>query len=238
MTDDADQKSAAVYVAWTTFNNTLSTLAKVMPKKIDKSTFTGQSGGVQNQLMAGYKFLGLIAEDGTPLPALQSVAVADEAIRKERIKKVLEQRYAALFALGLDSTTPDQLNSTMASAYKVSGDTKEKAVRFFMSAAEYAGIPISPYLKKAAGSVSSSSRKRRTPGRTTMNGADDDGGENETDTPPPKGTSKTIALKSGGHTLTVSTTAGLFDTGEDDRKFLFDLIDRLITYERANEQAD
>ena len=48
--------------------------------------------------------------------------------------------------------------------------------------------------------------------------------------------SKTITLKSG-HTLTVSTTAGVFDTGEDDRKFLFDLIDKLNAYERANEKS-
>ena len=60
------------------------------------------------------------------------------------------------------------------------------------------------------------------------------------DQPPGKakpGTSKTITLKSG-HTLTMATTAGLFDSGEDDRKFLGDLIDKLNTYARANEPTE
>lgn len=231
---------AAVYVGWTTFANSLDSLAIGIPNVIDKSVFPGQSGGVQSQIMAGLKFLGLIDDDGKPSAQLHALATTDESARKAALKKILQERYADLFALDLTKATSAQLYEKMAEAYNVTGDTREKAVRFFLAAVKYAELPLGRFLHEAKAATGGATRKRRPTGKARDNG--DDVGDGDEDEPPPPakpatGTSKTITLKSG-HTLTVSTTAGLFDTGEDDRKFLFDLIDKLIAYERANEQAD
>jgi len=47
----------------------------------------------------------------------------------------------------------------MEESYNVSGDTVEKAVRFFVSALNYAGIAVSPLLKKAGSNGAGGSKK-------------------------------------------------------------------------------
>lgn len=51
--------------------------------------------------------------------------------------------------------------------------------------------------------------------------------------PPPAGTSRSVALASGG-TLTVSASMDVFGFSPDDRTFVFDLIDKLLKYEKDN----
>jgi hypothetical protein len=47
------------------------------------------------------------------------------------------------------------------------------------------------------------------------------------------GTAKSVTLKSGG-VLTLSATLDLFALNAEDRKFVFELIDKLDTYEKAS----
>jgi hypothetical protein len=236
---DESKTQAAVYVAFATLNHALDDLAQGMPNVVDRSAFPGLSGGVQNQLLAGMRFLGLIDDAGRPQPALDKVAVSDTDARKAALREILEAKYKEIFALDLLKLTPAQLKDCMAESYNVSGDTRDKAVRFFLSAVQFVGLPVSRYLGQAKSASPASPRKRRAPTRT-RNGSEEveeeEGEEEENGTPTSKGTGKTIKLKSG-HTLTVSTTAGMFDTTEDDRKFLFEIIDKLNAYERANEST-
>ncbi len=122
------------------------------------------SWNVQNQLFTGMKFLGLTNDSGKPLGALVGLVSDEERRRKERLSGILHERYAELFKLDLVKSSPLQIQQAMGEHYGVSGDTLEKAMRFFVTAAEYCGIPMSPLLagKKADGTVT---RKRRGLGR-------------------------------------------------------------------------
>jgi hypothetical protein len=229
----AEEKSA-VYVPWATFLNALDQLAQGIPNRIDRSVFPGFSGAVQAQLLAGFKFLGLTTEDGTPTPAMNSVAVSDPAARKHGLNVIIQNRYSELFDLDLTKATPSQLSERISEAYSVQGDTKKKALRFFLSAVGYLDLPISPLFKveKSAGSASVTTRRRRVTGRSKAT------------TPPaetPKGrssgTSRTVALRSGG-SLTLSADVDIFGLAADDREFVFKVIDTLEAYANGDDEEE
>ena len=245
MNDEAKDK-AAVYVSWKTFNGILDSLAEGIPSRIDKSVFVGQSGGVQSQLMAGLKFLNLIADDGTPTAALKAIAVNDEKARKEALQKVLKTAYADLFDMDLTAITSGQLYEQMGKAYSCSGETREKAIRFFLAAVQYAGLPLGRLLLQAKAATGGLPRKaRRTTTRTRTNGdleeGDDDGSEDDggvVDEKPSAGNrmGRTVPLRSGG-SVTVSAVVDMFSASEEDRAFLLHLVDKLKEYELAGSKA-
>lgn len=235
----ADDSIAAVYVAWPTFKNAVENLAQGVPNQVDRSTFPGLSWGVQSQLLSGFKFLGLITADNRPTDALHALAVADEGARKDKLKAILQDKYADIFALDLTKATPNQLNEKMGSSYGVMGDTREKAIRFFLAAAQYTGVPVSRFLAKPApGAAAATNGNRATRGRRTTRPRPSPASNPQSDQTPtaPPGTSRAVQLKSGG-TLTLAATLDLFSLSADDRKFVFELIDKLEDYAKNNSDA-
>lgn len=226
-----ETQAAAVYVSWTTFKSALEQLAQGVPNIIDRSNFPGLSGGVQSQLLAGLKFLGLINDEGRPTSALHALAVPEESVRKERLKEVLQQRYAALFALDLLKTTPNELSSTMGTMYNVTGDTREKAIRFFLFAVTYVGIQVSRLFGPMGTPSSNGVRaKRRTTPRSKV--APPPADDEADDPPASQGPKRSVNLKSGG-SLTLSATVDFFSLSQDDRTFVFALIDQMDKYEKG-----
>ena len=230
MADD-ERQVAAAYVGSTTFFTSLNQLANaVVPNRIDRTAFPGFAGGVQSQILSAYRFLGLINGDSKPTPALHALAVKDEAARKVALAKILRERYSALFALDLLKVTPGELSEAMAGEYGVGGETKEKAVRFFLSAATYAGIAVSPLLAKVKGPTGPGGpRKRRQQPRPKLVSSDAD---IEEDLDPEAGEFVVIRLQSGG-TLKLSASTRFFELERSDRDFVFALLDKLREYERA-----
>ena len=228
-----DENAAAVYVSWLTFLNALTSLAQGLPNQIDRSSFPGLSGGVQSQLFAGLKFLGLITDDGKPTAQLHSLAVPDESARKLALKSILEECYADLFALDLAKTTPKQLADCMADSYNVTGDTKDRAVRFFLQAATYVGIPLSRYLRVPGASTPTQQRVRRRVGSAKPKLVSNDepvaGATTAT-----AGARRVITLESGG-TLSLIASIDLFQLTPSDRTFVFGLIDAFEKYEKDRQ---
>jgi hypothetical protein len=236
---NGDNGRSAAYGSWGTMKNAFDGLAQGVHHRIDRTAFPGMSGGAQTALLAGLRFLGLINADGTPTPALHSLAVPDESARKKQIEAVLREKYADLFALDLTKVTPALLEERMGESYNVSGSTRDKAVRFFLQALEYLEIPVSPLFKKVAASAPGATRKRRAVQRPKAGGEPligDDEDEGDDDEPPAPGTSRTVSLRSGG-TLTVSASMDVFKLSVSDRGFVFGLIDKLDEYEQGNTKA-
>lgn len=223
------EQRAAVYVSWATFKNSVEQLAGGLPNRIDRTVFPSMAGGVQSQLLAGFRFLGLIDEDDHPTDQLKKLAVPNEAGRREVLKAVLEARYSELFSLDLTRATPAQIDERMSESYGVAGDTRRKAVRFFLAAVEYVGIEVSPLLSKTTGKKNGNGKtiRRRTSRRRSRS--------EERPPPPPSdsGSSKEIHLRSGG-TLRILASLDLFSLEPSDRAFVFELIDRLDEYERKS----
>lgn len=233
-----EETSAATpaYLPFKTLTNTFDTLADNVPNRIDKSAFPGQSGSGQYQLMLAFKFFGLINDDGKPMPILHELATRDEAKRKAALKKLIDQKYAPLIALNLMKTTPAEFAEKMTEVYNITGDTRLKATRFFLNAAEYLGIAVSPLLlrdkTKPVGNGATTKRKRTTKPRQEE--VDDDVADSDYESTVSGAESRSVTLRSGG-TLTVSATTKFMALSASDRKFVFDLIDKLEAYETQDK---
>jgi hypothetical protein len=227
------------YIPWKTFTNTLDGLAKSMPNRIDRSAFPGQSGAGQNQLLIAFRFFGLINDEGKPTPTMLALAVTDEAARKNALRKIVEQKYAPLFALNLTKTTPSEFAETMTGVYNVTGDTRLKATRFFLAALEFLDIQVSPLLlrdkTKSLGNGTPTRRRRTTRPRLLDEGNEEED-EQEDEAQPQAGESRSVTLKSGG-TLTLSASTKFVALSASDRKFVFDLFDQLTAYENRDNEV-
>jgi antitoxin component of MazEF toxin-antitoxin module len=226
-------KQAAAYVSFKTFLNSIEQLSRAeIPNVIDKTVFTGMAFSVQNQLFAGMRFLGLIDDKSKPTKELEDLAVSDEGSRKKKLKEILHAKYADLFALNLKKATPDELVKKMGESYNVSGDTREKAARFFVSAAAYVGTELSSLLDSAKKTNGGGPGRPRTKRRTSRSDADFELKRNTL----PAAESRAVTLSSGV-TLTLSSSSGLFSMAPKDRKFVLDLIEKMEAYEQENASS-
>lgn len=233
---DSEQKLSPAYVSFKTFLNAIERLEHGLPDHIDKSLFHSLAGGIQTNLMRAFRFLDLITADGSVLPPLRQLVESTEEQRPHVLGEILKQRYAKVMALDLMKCSPHQFTEAM-KAYGIQGDTLQRAVWFFVTAAKFSGISMSPHLLKGlkAHNVAGTRRKRNggaVGAREQDN--DEDEIEDEEQQQPPSGTSKTVELRSGG-SLTVTASVDLFAMSAEDRSFVFKLIDDLQAYQKLSE---
>lgn len=227
MADD-DKEVGAAYVGWSTFKKALDALPQGLPNQIDRSVWKTQSWGTQSQLVTAFKFLGLTDDKGKPSPPLvELVEIKDEEERKPKLAAIFRERYADLFALDLTKATPDQLDKAMG-GYRVTGETREKAIRFFLSAILYLEIPVSKFLQPATGNgavttKSHKPRKQREAATPPSNAA------------PAPSNARVFKLRTPGGELTISTKPDFLALVAADRKLLFDLMEKVEGYEGATE---
>lgn len=202
------------YVPFKTFFTALDTLERGIPNQLDRSVWPSYSGAIQGQLLAAFRFLGLMDEDHRPTAALRELAADGE--RRPALRRLLEKHYQRVVALDLTRTSPRQLEEAMRE-YGVSGATHKKAVSFFLQAAQYAGLPLSVLLKAKTRSSGFGHRRGAIPAEAA--------GAKAAVAP----MTKTVRLKTGG-TVTLTASLDLFSLGAEDRAFVFDLIDRLQQY--------
>lgn len=137
------------YVAYRTFCNSLNKLQeRGVPGRIDASVFAGQSGSGIAALLAAYKYLGLMEENGAPSEALKGLVAAKEGERGPLMRQLLESRYDFLDAPHMDlaNATTQQVESVFRER-GITGSTITKAVSFFLSAAQDAGMSVSKHIK-------------------------------------------------------------------------------------------
>ena len=146
----ADERKAAVYVAFNTFQTALETLNQGLPPRIDTSVWPNLAGGVRGHLITAFKFLGLIDADGDVRPDLERLVVAKADHRKAVLREIIERSYPLIVEIGQTNASSMQLAEAMRE-YNVKGDTLEKAVRFYLQAAAYCGLPVSRLWKKSKG---------------------------------------------------------------------------------------
>jgi hypothetical protein len=163
-TDVVEEAKAptAPYISFRTFLNLLDKLhSGGVPQHIDRHYWgVFLAGSTGQQVMAALRFLGLITPENKPTPMLERLV--DPTERKAALKELLDERYAGLSERGVDvsRTTPGYLERAFGELYNVDGETRRKAVTFYVHAAQFADIPLSQH-------VTAKTRQRRAPtGRT------------------------------------------------------------------------
>jgi Family of unknown function (DUF5343) len=242
-------KNVPVYLSFKTFQSAIDTLrAHGLPKKIDRTAWDSRSGADQTQILSAFKFLGLIDDNENTQESLQRLkdAAEDSDEEKKVLSELLRTRYAKVFALDLKTATPGQLAEAIGS-YGATGTTRERAVRFFIKAARYCGIPMSPrFVREASASTASTTASNVPPkvpnGHRTRRRKRATGG---LETPPPPvlpgehGTAmRTIALPVAGGTLTISGTFNPFSLVGEERTLVYLIIDKMNEYQQKSRSDD
>lgn len=226
---EASKADAAPYLPFRTFLSALEAFTTHgVPPLVDRSIWHTQPGGTQGLIMSALRFFDLIDQENRPTPHLQRFVSASVDDRPQVIREMLERGYADLIEQDLTKMTAKMLDDAIEN-YGVSGQTKKKAITFFLQAAKISELPLSSFLLTQIRTSSGVRRRRGVNGRGKE--AVDDQNMIQSDGPTPtRGSSKTVQLCDGG-TLTLTVSVDVFALNSEDRTFVFDLIDRLREYE-------
>ncbi len=236
MAREAEVKIA--YVPFKTFLTALDTLRQGIPDPLDRSVFRGQSGSTQSMLISSLKALGCVDDADHPQPVL--ARLVDGGQRKSALEEVLRDKYQGVLGLGLTATQQQFDNAFR--EYGVSGDTHKKAKSFFLQAAHMVGLKLSPYVggARVAGGENTSPpraprRRKRTSGPASP-GSPDQGSRPSVGIAA-GGSTKSVALKGGAGTVTLTVSINPYELDDADQNFVFGLIKSLKEYEKANTPA-
>ncbi len=227
MTEETPKLSPP-YLAFRTFLGSVEALENVIPKRIDRGIWRSSSGAIQGQIMIAYRFLGLLDDQDKPTSLLHQLVDAQGEDRKKIIEGMIEKAFHKLIAHDLTKMTPKILDEEMGH-FGITGDTRRKAVTFFLQAAKYVELPLSPFLLKQVRNTSGTRRKRNP--RVAR--------EKSLSSQPQveKGNSRVVHLRSGG-SLTLVISADIWAMPLNDRDFVLSLIDKVQQYEKQQKQKE
>jgi hypothetical protein len=223
------------YIPFQTLLTFLDELAaNDIPPRIDRTMLGHMSGTTQSFLLATLRSLGLIGDNLDVQPELEALAL-DSSGRPERVGGLLRRYYPEQIRLGQATATAGQLQESFRE-YGLSGDTVRKAIRFFLHAADYAGIKLSPYFGTATTTAATAGRQggRR---RAAKAKASPPRNVEPSVTSPGVSHRHTVAFRSGGN-VTLEVSVNLFDLGTDDREFVLALIDSVRGYDSHSNTGD
>lgn len=160
--------STPPYVPFKTFLGFLEKLEQLVPPRIDRSFLNRYySGTMGSLLLTALRFLGLIEGEDNRVTAELEQLVNEKEARKQSLKQLLHDRYAPVFAdIGdLSKATHGLLEQSFKQRYKVDGETRRKAISFFVHLAQETDTPVSMYVRTATNpGPRAASRKTRQNG--------------------------------------------------------------------------
>jgi hypothetical protein len=231
MADETKKITPAAYLPFKTFLSSIEALEHGLPKRLDRTVWRSQSGNAQGQIMMALRFFGLLTDSDEPTPALHRLVEGKDK-RQEQIAALLRHSYRSILDADLTKMTPRMLEQAM-EEYNVTGDTRRKAVGFFLRAAKYADLPMHPLLLAQTRERSAIRKKRKVAPRTAASGV-----ENSSPAPEDQSVSqsrRTIFLRGGG-TVSLIIAADPFSLDTEDRQFLFELVDKIQGYKNNNPE--
>jgi hypothetical protein len=212
------------YLPFSSFLTALDQLSQALPTEIKKNVFPYHSGALQGQLIGALRFLDLIDEEGLPKGKKLERLALEKTVpsRRANLRPLIKSAYSEVLKIDLAKMTPSQLDSAF-EKYGVSGDTKKKAKTFFIKAALFSELAVSPLLTRRS-RVSTGARKRKLATHSaTSSGIDMNLIENR------EGAAKSLQLKNGV-TLTIIVKGNLLELENKDRDLIFTIMDHLKSY--------
>lgn len=225
MAINEEKVNAPPYLPLKTFLGSLDALREAIPKRIDRGIWRSQSGATQGQIIIALRFFELVNDSDAPSPLLETLAKADGSERKKLLKQLVKKYYEPVIAHDLTKMTSAGLNEEMGNL-GLSGDTRRKAVTFFLQIAKHLDLPLSPFLLQRT--RRSPSARRKKPNRASPKPKAPDSSAPPPE--PPTGPTKTVTL-GNGITLTMTTSADPFKMASVDRRFVMEMLDKLEEYE-------
>ena len=216
------------YIAYRTFKNFLYQLEqRGLPARIDRSVMSQKSGTIQSRLLLALTYLGLITPRGRPTEKFKRLVTVNGDARQDILKEIITSSYGFLFNDKIDIA--DASSSQVEEFFQKtgsSGETLRRSISFFLSLAKEAGIPVSPYIKPHR------NKRRRHPLSPISTGVPaatllSEAGKRM---PYQDSSSKEILFSNGGN-LKMEMKVNIFDLTARDRKFIFEMVDVVKSYE-------
>lgn len=222
-------------IPWATFLSAVEKISADPPNRVDRSYLGSQSGTIQTYLIASLKTFGLIDHEARPTRIND---FADPSNREVKMAELLAEFYPALVALGQTKATNDELREKFAEAFPgITGESRVKAIRFFLSGMSYAKLPVSSLwssVKAPRGASARTTTPRKPARKTTPNGpGGNSGGADVVQPPPVGGYSRTVELKSGG-TVTLTYNVNMMTSTQADEDFVLGLVRQLRSYQEGS----
>jgi len=169
MADDETPKPLPS-IAFPTFLTRIERMADGgVPEKVDKRYLADMAATTQFQYRQAFRALGLTTGDDRPTSLLADLVEASPDDRPELFGMIMSDRYSDLTGLPLDATR-DDFFSVLRDQYGAESDIqRRKMLTFFVHAADYAGLRISPGIRptRAAPGSRKSKASRRTSARAS-----------------------------------------------------------------------
>ena len=222
------------YISFNTFKTLLYWREKEgVPLRIDRSFWKEKfSGANGSKLMGSLRFLGLLDGDKPTkeLEILVSSSLGDE--RSQIFVNILTKSYRNIPFEELARATPNMIKEWFR-VYPIDGHTLRKATTFFINAAREAQIPMSNSIIKMTKSRRINSQQQIK----SLNAASEEIATINKRTPAVNKlqdsetlrNSTTIPLSNGG-TVVVDVAVNLFSLSEEDRSFVFSIVDLAKSY--------
>lgn len=220
---------APPYGGFRTLLNFLDKVADAPPPRIDRTYIKNLDGTQQAQLLSALRTFGLIGEQGEVTPQLLLLA-QDRTSRPGGIAALLQTHYDWALPLNERNATHGQLEEAFRK-FGIGGATLRKAITFYMHAAKYAQIELSPNFKSVRTQASTSGTKKtskRTPrGRKAEQVIHGNG------QPTAKGSARTVMLPSG-ETVSLTVTRDVLALPTDERNWVLEVVSKFDEFEQAH----
>lgn len=243
----AENKFTPPYgIPFETFQSALKKMEKDgLPNRLDRSYLSSLNGNAQTYTIAACRGFELIDKDGVPTQLLKSLVQAGDD-RRPVFEAIVQKHFTPILELGQTNATQAQLEELWTKLYGQAGETRRKAVRFFLALVAASGLQLSklwkaPKVSTSNGGAKSTSRRERDRKPNSGTGAAASAAAAKL-----PGDSYTISLNCGG-TVTLTVGVNLFDLARHpkDKAFVDELVSRLATYEAVpspkspdNEEVD
>jgi len=162
---DAETAKPPPYIAAPRFNFEIARMGNEgVPDRVDKRYLAGMADGTQFQYRQAFRSLGLTTDDDRPTSLLIDLAGGNPSDRPELFGKIMVDRYPELTGLPLDASK-DDFFAVLLDRYGATSDVqRRKMLTFFVAAADYARLPISPHIRptKARTGPRKTKGRRRT----------------------------------------------------------------------------
>lgn len=160
------------YVSHRTFTTFLESLNEGIPDRVDRSVFDASfSGTSRKQITSALKSLDLIDDELRPTARLATLVQSRGEERKTAWLDLLQESYAPVFMLDLQTATTNQLREELRKIVRTES-MLIKCESFFKHAAVDAGIRLSPHIMRRKQGPRRKRAESRTHKPETDNGQD------------------------------------------------------------------
>lgn len=153
------KKALPPYIAFKTLTDLVERMEREEPPtRVDPSYLDSYAGGYRPTVISNLQTLGLLNKESEPTDDLKALVTGTEADRKKLIGEMVQKLYTDVLALGMNSTQGQFLEAF--AAMGAHGDTRRKAISFFLKAAKFGGVDTGQHWKTPPASANGTIRRR------------------------------------------------------------------------------